>query len=228
MILFRMSAQPAEVVVLLHGLARTPGSMIGAGVWFRRAGYRVAYVSYPSRKVGIEAAVRDFVAPQVEKIAARPGVRKLHFVTHSLGGIVFRAWAASHAEKVPLGRAVLLAPPNHGSEIADKLGGWIVARKIMGPVLQELHTGDDSIPRRLGDVKIETGVIMGDEANLPFFRHWLGAASDGVVTVEGGRVGGLKDFLVLPAGHTWIMWRPAVLNAALHFIREGCFPREGE
>ena len=76
--------------------------------------------------------MRDFVAPALEKIAARPGVEKVHFVTHSLGGIVFRAWAALHAEKLPVGRAVLLAPPNNGSEIADKLGDWIVAKKIMG------------------------------------------------------------------------------------------------
>jgi pimeloyl-ACP methyl ester carboxylesterase len=173
--------------------------------------------------MGVEDAVRDFVAPALEKIAARPGVEKLHFVTHSLGGIVFRAWAAQHAEKLPVGRAVLLAPPNNGSEIADKLGDWIVAKKIMGPVLQELRTDENATPKRLGAVKVETGVIMGDEANLPFFRQWLDGASDGVVTVEGGRIGGLKDFLVLPAGHTWIMWRPKVLEAAVRFIREGSF-----
>lgn len=213
----------AEIVVMLHGLARTPRSMLGAGLWFRKAGYRVAYVSYPSRKIGVQEAVRDFVAPALEKIAARPGVEKLHFVTHSLGGIVFRAWAALHAEKLPVGRAVLLAPPNNGSEIADKLGDWIVAKKIMGPVLQELRTDENATPKRLGAVKVETGVIMGDEANLPFFRQWLDGASDGVVTVEGGRIGGLKDFLVLPAGHTWIMWRPKVLEAAVRFIREGSF-----
>jgi pimeloyl-ACP methyl ester carboxylesterase len=193
----------AEIVVMLHGLARTPQSMLGAGLWFRKAGYRVAYVSYPSRKIGVE---------------------KMHFVTHSLGGIVFRAWAALHAEKL-VGRAVLLAPPNSGSEIADKLGDWIVAKKIMGPVLQELRTDENATPKRLGAVKVETGVITGDEANLPFFRQWLDGASDGVVTVEGGRIGGLKDFLVLPAGHTWIMWRPKVLEAAVRFIREGSFPR---
>jgi pimeloyl-ACP methyl ester carboxylesterase len=213
----------AETVVMLHGLARTPRSMLGAGLWFRKAGYRVAYVAYPSRKMGVEDAVRDFVAPALEKIAARPGVEKLHFVTHSLGGIVFRAWAAQHAEKLPVGRAVLLAPPNNGSEIADKLGDWIVAKKIMGPVLQELRTNENATPKRLGAVKVETGVIMGDEANLPFFRQWLDGAFDGVVTVEGGRIGGLKDFLVLPAGHTWIMWRPKVLEAAVRFIREGSF-----
>ncbi|MBK8040902.1 MAG: alpha/beta fold hydrolase [Verrucomicrobiaceae bacterium] len=213
----------AEIVVMLHGLARTPRSMLGAGLWFKKAGYRVAYVSYPSRKMGVEDAVRDFVAPALQKIAARPGVEKVHFVTHSLGGIVFRAWAASHAEKLPVGRAVLLAPPNNGSEIADKLGDWIVAKKIMGPVLQELRTDENAMPKRLGAVKVETGVIMGDEANLPFFRQWLDGASDGVVTVEGGRIGGLKDFLVLPAGHSWIMWRPKVLEAAVRFIREGSF-----
>lgn len=216
-----------ETVVLLHGLARTPRSMLGAGLWFQRGGFQVAYVGYPSRKMGIEEAVRDHVAPKLAEIAARPGVGRVHFITHSLGGVVFRAWAAGYAQNYPLGRAVLLAPPNQGSEIVDRLGGWFVARKIMGPVLQELGTGENSTPRRLGAVPAETGVIMGDQANLPFFRRWLGPESDGVVTIEGGKVEGLKDFLVLPAGHTWIMWRPGVLTAAEHFIRHGHFPAGG-
>ncbi|MFM7606360.1 MAG: esterase/lipase family protein [Prosthecobacter sp.] len=215
----------SEIVVMLHGLARTPRSMLGASLWFKRAGYEVVLVAYPSRRVGVEAAVREFVAPAIENLLASRTVKKLHFVTHSLGGVVFRWWAALHAEKLPMGRAVLVAPPNNGSEIADKLVDWVVAKKILGPVLQDLRTDEDATPKRLGPVKVETGVIMGDEANLPFFRQWLAGASDGVVTVEGGRIGGLVDFLVLPAGHTWIMWRPKVLNAAVHFIREGCFPR---
>jgi triacylglycerol lipase len=215
-----------ETVVLLHGLARTPRSMLGAGLWFQRAGFQVAYVGYPSRKTGIAEAVRSHVAPKLAEIAARRGAGRIHFITHSLGGIVFRAWAAGYAENYPLGRAVLLAPPNQGSEIVDRLGGWFVARQIMGPVLQELGTGENSTPRRLGAVPAETGVIMGDQANLPFFRQWLGPESDGVVTVKGGRVEGIQDFLVVPAGHTWIMWRPGVLAAAEHFIRHGRFPTD--
>lgn len=220
-------SSPQDTLVLLHGLARTPRSMLGAGLWFQRGGFRVAYVGYPSRKMGIDAAVRDHVAPQLEKIATEAGGGRVHFITHSLGGIVFRAWASGYADGYPLGRAVLLAPPNQGSQIVDRLGGWNVAQKIMGPVLQELGTDENSTPRRLGAVPAETGVIMGDQANLPFFRQWLGPQSDGVVTVEGGKVEGLKDFLVLPAGHTWIMWRPGVLAAAEHFIRHGQFPASG-
>lgn len=217
-----------QTVILLHGLARTPRSMLGAGLWFQRGGFQVAYVGYPSRKMSIEEAVRGHVAPQIAEIAARPGAGRLHFITHSLGGIVFRAWAAGYAETVPLGRAVLLAPPNQGSEIVDKLGGWFVARRIMGPVMKELGTGAHSTPNRLGAVPAETGVIMGDQGNLPFFCQWLGPDSDGVVKVEGGKVEGLKDFLVMPAGHTWIMWRPKVLAAAEHFIRHGQFPHEAD
>lgn len=214
-----------ETVVLLHGLARTPRSMLGAGLWFRRAGYRVEYVGYPSRKVSIEKAIREHVSPSLDKIAARPGAGTLHFVTHSLGGILFRAWAAQRPEGFPLGRSVLLAPPNNGCEIVDHLGDWVVAKKIMGPVLQELGTKKNSTPKRLGAAPPETAVIMGDRASLPFFRKWLGPESDGVVSVTGGRIPGLKDFAVMPAGHTWIMWRPWILTAAEHFIREGHFPR---
>jgi triacylglycerol lipase len=215
-----------ETVVLIHGLTRTPRSMLGAGLWFRRAGYRVAYVGYPSTKISVEEAVRDHVAPTLEKIASRPGAGTLHFVTHSLGGIVFRAWAMQRPEGFPLGRSVLLAPPNNGCEIVDHVREWAVAKKIMGPVLQELGTKKNSTPKRLGTAPPETAVIMGDQANIPFFKKWLGSGSDGVVTIEGGRIPGLKDFAIMPSGHTWIMWRPWILKAAEHFIREGRFPKE--
>jgi triacylglycerol esterase/lipase EstA (alpha/beta hydrolase family) len=138
------TAHTSDTVVMLHGLARTPRSMLGAGLWFQRAGFEVAYVGYPSRQMGIAQAVHEHVAPQLAQIAARAGTGRVHFITHSLGGIVFRAWAAGYAETFPLGRAVLLAPPNQGSQIVDKLGGWDVAQKIMGPVLQELGTGEKS------------------------------------------------------------------------------------
>ena len=226
-----MSSNPElrnEIVVLLHGLGRSPRSMSGAGLWFQKAGYRVAYVGYPSRTVSVEAAVKNHVAPSLEKLARLADLTKIHFVTHSLGGIVFRAWAAQARHDFPSGRAVLLAPPNNGSEIADRVRHWPIARTLMGPVIQEIGTGENSTPRRLGPAIGEVGVIMGDQANLPFFRHWLGPQSDGVVTVEGGKIEGLKDFCVMPAGHTWIMWRPWILKATEHFIREGCFPASSQ
>lgn len=198
--------------------------MWGAGLWFKKAGYRVAYIGYPSRRISIEAAVKNHVAPRLEKWATSPEVTKIHFITHSLGGIVFRAWADQTRHDFPRGRTVLLAPPNNGSEIADRVRHWPIARTLMGPVIQEIGTDENSTPRNLGGAIGEVGVIMGDQANLPFFRHWLGTKSDGVVTVEGGKIEGLKDFCVMPAGHTWIMWRPWILKAAEHFIREGCFP----
>jgi hypothetical protein len=213
-----------EIVVLIHGLGRSSCSMLRAGFWFQKAGYRVAYISYPSRTISIAAAVKNHVAPSLEKLAHRTAPSKFHFVTHSLGGIIYRAWAAQSEADYPLGRSVLIAPPNNGSEIADRIRHWPIARALMGPVIQELGTDENSTPRSLGPAIGEVGVIMGDQAKLPFFRHWLGPQSDGVVTVAGGKIEGLKDFCVMPAGHALIMWRPRILKAAEHFIREGCFP----
>lgn len=148
-----------EIVVLLHGLGCSPRSMLGAGLWFQKAGYRVAYIGYPSRTSSVEAAVKNHVAPGLKKLASRTDITKIHFVTHSLGGIVFRAWAAQSRDDFPSGRAVLLAPPNNGSEIADRVRHWPIARLIMGPVIQEIGTEENSTPRRLGPAIGEVGVI---------------------------------------------------------------------
>jgi triacylglycerol esterase/lipase EstA (alpha/beta hydrolase family) len=111
----------SEIVVMLHGLGRTPLSMLGASLWFKKAGYEVASIAYPSRRVGVEVAVRDFVAPEIENLLASRPVKKLHFVTHSLGGIVFRWWAALHAEKLPMGRGGGFGPPNKRRGVCDPL-----------------------------------------------------------------------------------------------------------
>lgn len=217
-----MKASPRDTVVLLHGLGRTPRSMLALRFWLGRAGYRVVNVGYPSRRVGIQEAVERWLKPALARLALEPGTQ-VHFVTHSLGGIVFRAWAESRDAAFPLGRTVMLGAPNQGSEVAAALGNQPWADRLMGPALRELGQDEYSVPKRLGAVPPGTGVIMGNKAVIPFFRRLLGGESDGVVTVQGGRVQGQTDFLVAHADHTSIMWRPSVLRAVKRFLECGFF-----
>lgn len=214
----------ADTVVLIHGLLRTPRSMWAVAAWLKRKGYRVLLVGYPSRKVPISEAVAQHIQPRLAKLAETlEAGTQVHFVTHSLGGIVFRAWAAQRDPAFPLGRSVLLAPPNRGSEIIDDVRrlGW--ARWVVGPVSAELGTDADSTPNSLGPLPPNTGVIMGNRGRISLFQHLVGRESDGIVTIDSARGEGAAGFTLLPTDHTFIVLQPVVLRAVHRFLRNGSF-----
>ena len=83
-------------------------------------GYQVHNIGYPSTKLSIEDIVVYLYKRLVElKLESSENI---YFVTHSMGGIVLRLYAKNHA--IPnLKRAVMISPPNRGSELADFLKG---------------------------------------------------------------------------------------------------------
>jgi triacylglycerol lipase len=211
-----------DYVMLIHGLGRTRLSFAGMQAWLRHCGYRVVNLAYPSRRISVANAVREWLQPALDSLDLTAGDR-VHFVTHSLGGIVFRAWSAGRDPGFPLGRIVMLAPPNYGSEIMDHIGLQPWSRLVLGPAVDELQTAAISAVNRLGPVPEGTAVIMGNRAKITLFQHLLGPESDGIVPVRAGWLPGLAGFLVVPADHTFIMWRPVVLRAVRHFLEYGSF-----
>jgi len=217
-----LAAAPGETVILLHGLGRTRWSFWRMEQALRRDGYRVVNVTYASREKSIEDLARDYLAPLVAAQAAAP---RLHFVTHSLGGILLRCYLRDHP--IPnLGRVVMLAPPNAGSELADVLKPTWLYRTVNGPAGQQLGTAD-GLPRALGRWPAdagELGIIAGDVSLNPLFSAQLPGPNDGKVTVASARLEGMKEFLVVPHSHTWLAWRTPVIASVRTFLRTGRFP----
>ncbi|MBB5032830.1 alpha/beta fold hydrolase [Prosthecobacter vanneervenii] len=213
---------PTSTVVLIHGLGRSPRSMWLVGLWLKFCGYRVKSIGYPSHRSSIADAVQNHINPALARLEIEEGA-KVHFVTHSLGGIVFRAWAAQRDSSFPLGRAVLLAPPNQGSQIIDELRQWGWVRWLLGPVSAELGTDANSTPNMLGPLPPETGVIMGNKDTLPIFRRFLGDESDGVVTIASSHGEGEAEHVLLPTNHATIILQPAVFRAVHRFLKTGSF-----
>jgi pimeloyl-ACP methyl ester carboxylesterase len=205
-----------ETVVLLHGLGRTHASMVPLAIAAKLRGYRVINWRYRSnmRTIGENAdAFAKKVAPRLAS------AERVHFVTHSLGGIIVRRFLAMHS--LPnLGRVVMLAPPNRGSEVADVLQDWL---KPVKP-LRELGTGAASVPRALPRADFPVGVIAGSRSHIPLFSRWMDdVPNDGVVSVEATKLAGMQDFLLLHRTHTFLPWAPDAIAQAFAFIEDGRF-----
>jgi pimeloyl-ACP methyl ester carboxylesterase len=209
-----------EYVVLLHGLGRSSLSMKGLEWYLGRRGYHVINARYPTGR----RSVRELAGTVLDRLLETeiPDGARVHFVTHSQGGILLRQYLAEH--EIPnLGRVVMLAPPNHGSELSDILGRNPVTRALVGPGFLELGTGANSLPNRLGPVDFECGVIAGDRSLNPLFSLLLPGPGDGKVTVASAKADGLADFLVVHNSHTWLMWRTNTLGQVLAFLESGRF-----
>ncbi|GAB4262336.1 MAG: alpha/beta fold hydrolase [Pararhodobacter sp.] len=223
LLLFAATTARADCVVLLHGLSRSEASMRVLQEVLEFHGYEVVNDGYPSD----DARIEDLVHHVGEAAARCPADEPLHFVTHSLGGILVRAWLA-RGHPANLGRVVMLAPPNHGSEIVDTLAETDILRRVVlwfnGPATAELGTDAGSVPNTLPEpVDFELGVVAGDIPINPLGPIVIDGPNDGTVSVASTRVGGMADHIVIDATHTLIMINPIAMAEVLEFLREGVF-----
>lgn len=212
---------PRECVVLLHGVAMSGWVMQPIARALERDGYRVINLSYPSRRMPLEQLAGDFLPNELERRGAFAAPR-LHFVTHSMGGIVLRLYLRD-GRPANLGRVVMLGPPNHGSPAADRAAQRAWMRGIMGVNLPRLGTGADGIVRTLGPANFEVGIIAGSSLLNPMFKGDMPGVHDGVVTVESAQLEGMRDFRVVPHSHTVMLWRRTVIDDVCAFLRDGKF-----
>lgn len=213
--------QTDECVVLLHGLGRSKGSMSKLEEYLSRQGYHVVNYDYPSTALSIEQIAEKYAAEAVN-VCRDSASSKIHFVTHSMGGIVVRQYLQDHS--VPSGsRVVMLSPPNQGSELADALRDSLMFRWFMGPAGQQLGTDSHGIPSRLHPIGLEIGVITGNTSFEPWFSSLSPGPDDGKVSVERAKLDEMVDFLVVSSGHSLIMSNPEVMAEVAYFLAHGRF-----
>lgn len=221
---FAPASDAQEEVILLHGLCRTGRSMLKMEGALSEAGYKVRNVDYPSRTASIQKLADDAIGKAVTD-CRQDGAAKIDFVTHSLGGILVRSYLARHS--IPeLGRAVMLAPPNQGSEIVDKLGRLFLFKWLNGPAGNELGTDITSTPNKLGPANFPIGIIAGDRSINWINSLLIPGSDDGKVSVERTKLAGMSDHMVIHATHPFIMKNREVIRQTVRFLRTGNFSQE--
>lgn len=181
-----------------------------------RAGYAVELFDYASvlrrADVGIERLL---------EIAASLKGGKLHFVGHSLGGLI----ALQALQRVPdltRGRVVCLGSPLRGSAVARGVARLPGGSLLIGKNLDILRNG---IARWDGDQAV--GAIAG---RLPIgFGFAVGALTsphDGTVSVAETELPGLTDHCVVPATHTGLLFSEQAAEQTIAFLQSARFTRD--
>jgi pimeloyl-ACP methyl ester carboxylesterase len=213
-----------ETVVLLHGIGHSRWNMAGLEWTLQKAGYDTVNISYPSRKYDIQD-LAAFVHDRLEKEGVWDSRNPVHFVTHSMGGLVTRCYLDSYKNNITsgqIGRVVMIAPPNGGSEVADLLQSFPPYRWLFGKAGQELSTAFQSAHA------IQPYYALGIIAGTTGWPYILGSLTikgkhDGRVSVDKTKLDGMKDHLTLAATHSFISWKPQVHRQIVHFLMHGEF-----
>jgi pimeloyl-ACP methyl ester carboxylesterase len=190
---------------------------------FERAGYKTLRLVYPSRRQSL-AKIVDGVSPQIVDFAnSLDG--DVHFVGHSLGGLVIRAFLAQY-RLCNLGRVVMLSTPHAGSEWADLVTKVRAGPLILGPVGSHLTTKrraeDEAL---LGHITYPLGIIAGDTSLRRVMPPLIPKPNDSTVSVEATKVRGMSDHIVLPVTHAVMPYHRRVTAQVMAFVRDGAFVR---
>ncbi len=210
-----------ECVVLLHGMARTDRSMDKMEIALKAEGYVVVNYGYPSTQFDIDTIAKEYLPQAVAQCEPKLIV---NFVTHSLGGIVLRKYLAENTLN-NMGRVVMLGPPNKGSEVVDTLKHVPGFKFVNGPAGMQLGTGVASVPNSLGALNYPVGIIAGSATINPILSQMLPNPDDGKVSVESTKLEGMKDHLVVPVSHPFLMRNKDVIRQVKAFLKTGLFLR---
>lgn len=212
---------PTECVILLHGLARTSSSMNNLQDELIKADFVVANIDYPSRKRTVE----QLASPAIDdglQLCREQAAQKIHVVSHSMGGILFRQYVSEHGAEL-FSRTVMLAPPNKGSEIVDVLReapGFVI---FNGPAGLQIGTDSNSVPLKLGPATSDVAVIAGTFSINLLLSTYLPDPDDGKVSVSSTRLDGICAHLQVHVSHPFIMQNEEVMPEIISYLKTGRF-----
>ena len=215
-----MEKHRKEYVIVLHGVARGSSSMDEVAKGVESAGYEVYNLDYPSTDYSFEE-LRDYMHQKVMALKLDTD-RKVHFVGYSMGSQMIRLYLQAHRPP-NLGRVVMIAPPNHGSEAADFFRDDAVFQAIFGQAGQQL--GVNGVAITLPDADYDLGIVAGNRSVDPVSSAVIPGADDGKVSVESTRLKGMRDHIILPVSHLFIITDEGAIGQVVYYLQKGRFKR---
>ena len=210
-----------ECVILLHGLARSDSSMLKLAAVLNAQGYATVNYGYPSTKHSVKKLADEAVG---DALSLCPRGSRVHFVTHSMGGLLVRQYLSTQTI-ANLGRVVMLGTPNKGSQVVDILKNLPGFRAINGPAGMQLGTEAESCPSQLGAANFDVGIIAGNRSINWILSSMLPGSDDGKVTVENTKLKGMSDHVTLPVTHPFMMKNDVVIEQVVNYLKDGLFSR---
>lgn len=204
------------LVVLLHGIFRSPQSFSNLTDRLRKEGYEVCGVAYPSTRASIPAHAR-----QLNRLLDRlEGVGSIYFVCHSMGGLVARA-ALDQRRDPRVKGIVTMGTPHEGAIEADLLKDWYPYKVIFGKPGQQLISGSQAFVSTLGLTPCPVGCIAGGRSDDSGYSPLVPGDDDGVVGVSSAFYDEAVDTLIVPSMHSLIMSQQKAIDATVLFLKEG-------
>jgi pimeloyl-ACP methyl ester carboxylesterase len=194
----------------------------------QQSGFATLNLDYASRKKPLELLAEEIHPAIAAFIERQDG--SIHFVTHSMGGLLARLYIANHRPP-RLARVVMLGTPNGGSEVADLLKDLAVYRAVFGPAGLQLSTAQDGVLAALPPPDYAVGIIAGCRTIAPIASLLvLPRPNDGRVSVASSKLANMADHVVVKASHTGLPRHPAAIDQTIAFLYAGRFrsPAYGE
>jgi len=146
----------------------------------------------------------------------------VHFVGHSLGGLMIRAYLEDTKIK-NLGRVVLIGTPNKGTTLIDNYqDSWLI--DMVGPMAASLGTDKDSFPNSIADPYYPVGIIAGTSKGNDN-EDILPGEDDGIVPLESTKIDGMTDFIKIESGHSMMRYNREVADQTIEFLQNGKFKK---
>ncbi len=210
-----------ESVIVIHGFARRARSMNQLADKIHKAGYEVRNVDYDSINQSLDNIKEDIFRKFDQYISENPD-KKIHFVGHSLGGLLIRAYL-DQAKVDNLGSVILMGTPNSGTQLVNEYEDkWYFS--WLGPVISELGVDNSQFLKALKPLYYTVGVIAGSKPYTRFATS-LKDPNDGMVTVESAKLEGMSDFIVIDVNHARMKRDPRVIEQVIYFLKHSQFKK---
>jgi pimeloyl-ACP methyl ester carboxylesterase len=210
-------------VIVVHGILRSSKSFSSLKTRLKKDHYEVVSFDYPSTQIEIKEAA-EYLHQTIDSLE---GIKEIHFVVHSMGGLLVRAYLKEHRDS-RIKRMVMLGVPNFGAKMADHLKTNLLFRAIFGPAGQQLISDPEGFVDKLPIPDFEFGIIAGARGTENGYNPFISGDDDGTVSVLSTKLPGASDFISVHCLHSFMPSHVESSELAVRFIEKGHFRETGD